>query len=42
MTLMRKAKAELYNSNNIYKKCLQQYLNNRVTKNSGINHENKQ
>ena len=41
MTLLRATKAELYNSNNIYKIYLQQYLNNRITKNSSINHENE-
>ena len=41
MTLLRATKAELYNSNNIYKNYLmQQYLNNRKTNNSSINHEN--
>ena len=28
MTLLRVTKAELYNSNNMYKNYLQQYLNN--------------
>ena len=41
MTLLRATKAELYNSNYLYKNYLQSYLNNRTNNNSSTNHEKK-